>query len=99
MRLIPWGGGQYQQQSTKSSVVAGILQLFFGGLGIGNFYTGKTMLGVAQLVLTLIAFPLDLILIGFLIHAIVGIWCLIEAILYFMKSGSYGFDGNHLPLQ
>lgn len=91
--------GYQQAQSPKSSVVAGLLQFFLGGLGVGNFYAGKTTLGLIQLLLTLVAFPLDLIFIGFLIHAIVGIWAFVESILYFIKSGSYGFDGDNLPLQ
>jgi len=35
--------------SDKSKVVAGVLQLFLGYLGVGRFYTGHTGLGLAQL--------------------------------------------------
>ncbi|MDX2599670.1 TM2 domain-containing protein [Streptomyces caniscabiei] len=36
--------------SDKSKIVAGVLSVFLGPLGIGRFYTGHTGLAVAQLV-------------------------------------------------
>lgn len=35
--------------SDKSKVVAGVLQLFLGGFGIGRFYTGHTGMALGQL--------------------------------------------------
>jgi TM2 domain-containing membrane protein YozV len=35
--------------SDKSKIVAGILQIFLGGLGIGRFYVGSVGVGIAQL--------------------------------------------------
>jgi TM2 domain-containing membrane protein YozV len=40
--------------SDKSKVVAGVLGIALGGLGVGRFYTGHIGLGVAQLVVTLL---------------------------------------------
>lgn len=37
--------------SDKSKIVAGLLQIFFGSLGVGRFYTGHITLGVLQLCL------------------------------------------------
>jgi TM2 domain-containing membrane protein YozV len=38
--------------SHRSQVVAGLLQLLIGGLGIGRFYMGHAGLGVAQILVT-----------------------------------------------
>jgi len=38
--------------SDKSRVVAGMLQIFLGGFGAGRFYTGHTMLAIAQICVT-----------------------------------------------
>lgn len=43
----------YQQ---KSKIIAGILGIFLGGLGIHNFYLGRTTRAVIQLVLTIFTF-------------------------------------------
>lgn len=51
--------------SDKSKLVAGLLQLFIGGLGIGRFYTGHTGIAIAQL----------------LTCGGCGIWALIDGIL------------------
>ncbi|WP_203568845.1 TM2 domain-containing protein [Aestuariimicrobium ganziense] len=40
--------------SEKSKLVAGLLQIFLGGLGIGRFYKGDIGIGVAQLLVTLV---------------------------------------------
>lgn len=54
----------------KSRTIYVILAFFFGGLGIHNFYAGRTGCGIAQLLITLLSC-------GFL-SGIVGIWVLIE---------------------
>lgn len=43
-------------QSDKSKMVAGLLQIFLGGLGIGRFYLGYTTIGVLQIVVTIFTF-------------------------------------------
>ncbi|WP_232839371.1 TM2 domain-containing protein [Streptomyces triticisoli] len=46
----PYGYDPYgRPYSDKSKVVAGVLQLTLGGLGIGRFYIGHVGLGLAQL--------------------------------------------------
>lgn len=79
----------------KSKIVAGILGLFLGTLGIHNFYLGYTGKAVAQLLLTLIGW---IILIGPIIS---GIWALIEAILILCSSygSSWHRDGRGQELQ
>ncbi|MEW2523185.1 TM2 domain-containing protein [Actinacidiphila alni] len=46
----PYGYDPYgRPYSDKSKVVAGVLQLFLGGFGIGRFYTGHTGMALGQL--------------------------------------------------
>ncbi|WP_320780190.1 TM2 domain-containing protein [Streptomyces sp. CRN 30] len=52
--------------SDKSKIVAGILQIFLGSLGIGRFYVGSVGVGIAQL---------------FTCGGL-GIWALIDGILF-----------------
>ncbi|WP_395692789.1 TM2 domain-containing protein [Nocardioides sp.] len=40
--------------SDKSKLIAGLLQIFLGGLGIGRFYIGDTKTGIWQIVVTLV---------------------------------------------
>ncbi|NNN21832.1 MAG: TM2 domain-containing protein, partial [Acidimicrobiales bacterium] len=51
--------------SEKSKIVAGLLQLFLGGFGVGRFYLGYSGIGVAQL----------------LTCGGLGLWALIDAIM------------------
>ncbi|MGH8879147.1 MAG: NINE protein, partial [Stackebrandtia sp.] len=67
-------------ESDKSRVVAALLQLFLGGLGAGRFYTGHFGVAIAQL-LTL----------GGL-----GIWALIDAILFIVKKDRTDAKGRVL---
>lgn len=79
----------------KSKIVAGLLGLFLGGLGVHNFYLGYTGKAVAQLLLTLIGW---IILVGPIIS---GIWALIEAVLILCSSygSSWHRDGRGQELQ
>ncbi|MCX5407657.1 TM2 domain-containing protein [Streptomyces sp. NPDC002886] len=58
-----------QPYSDKSKLVAGLLQIFLGGLGIGRFYTGHTGMAIAQL----------------LTCGGLGFWALIDGILFLVK--------------
>ena len=88
----------YNQPPTyaqKSKIVAGLLGLFLGTLGVHNFYLGYTGKAVAQLLLTLIGW---IILIGPIIS---GIWALIEAVLILCSSygSNWHRDGHGQELQ
>lgn len=74
----------------KSSVAAGLLQLFFGYLGLGRFYLGYTAMGIIQLSLWITGLLMLVLgwllffvfsLIGFVILIALGIWILVEAIM------------------
>ena len=79
----------------KSKIVAGLLGLFLGGLGVHNFYLGYTGKAVAQLLLTLIGW---IILIGPIIS---GIWALSESVLILCSSygSNWHRDGRGQELQ
>ncbi|MCK1820406.1 TM2 domain-containing protein [Streptomyces sp. XM83C] len=71
---------QGRPYSDKSKVVAGVLQLFLGGLGIGRFYTGHTGMALAQL---------------FTCGGL-GFWALIDAIIFFTSNNRTDAQGRVL---
>lgn len=68
----------------KSKMVAGLLGIFLGGLGIHNFYLGNTGKGIAQIVLNFCC-------------GIGAIWGLIEGIM--ILCGSIKTDAKGVPLK
>ncbi|MFE9767085.1 TM2 domain-containing protein [Streptomyces sp. NPDC005808] len=66
--------------SDKSKITAGLLQLFLGGFGIGRFYVGSTGVAIAQL---------------FTCGGL-GIWALIDAILFFTSNDRTDKQGRVL---
>ncbi len=76
--------GAPQGYSYKSKLTAGLLGIFLGGLGIHNFYLGKTGIAVLQLILTIIT------------CYIASLWGFIEGIL--ILCGNINTDGNGYPL-
>ena len=74
-----YGGNEMQEQ--KSKVAAGILGILLGSLGIHKFYLGYTKEGIIMLAVSIVG--------GFLFGvgpAIMGLFGLIEGILYLTKS-------------
>ncbi|MFB6890575.1 TM2 domain-containing protein [Kitasatospora sp. NPDC056327] len=71
---------QQPELSDKSKVVAGVLQILLGGLGVGRFYTGHIGMGIAQL-LTCGGF---------------GIWALIDGILFLTSNDRTDAQGRLL---
>ncbi|MBN3457861.1 TM2 domain-containing protein [Mycobacterium sp. DSM 3803] len=61
--------GQQPDAVQKSKVVAGILGILLGSIGIHNFYLGKTGRGIVQIIVTVVTFGIG------------GIWGFIEGIL------------------
>lgn len=59
--------------SSRNKIVAGLLAIFLGTLGIHNFYLGFKGKAIAQLLISVLSF-------GFLL-IITGIWALVEGIL------------------
>lgn len=67
--------------ASHSRLAAGLLSIFLGSFGIGNFYLGHTGKGIAQLMITLIG-----VFFFFLGPLISGVWSLIEGILILVSS-------------
>lgn len=83
--------GGYGVGEQKSKVVAGVLGILLGTLGIHNFYLGKTKIALIQLLVSVISF-------GTLAWAI-GIWGLVEGILILVGHENYRTDGKGIPLK
>ena len=73
----------------KSKLVAGLLGIFVGGLGIHNFYLGYQQRAITQLLLSTIG----IIIIG---PIIAGIWGLIEGIQILTGTIDTDAKGNRL---
>ncbi|MDK1476328.1 TM2 domain-containing protein [Streptomyces sp. 549] len=69
-----------QPYSDKSKIVAGVLQLVLGVLGVGRFYTGHIGMGVAQL----------------LTCGGLGIWSLVDGILFLVSNDRTDSEGRPL---
>lgn len=92
-----YGAAGYGQAAvgSKSKMVAGLLGIFLGGLGVHNFYLGYTGKAVAQLLLTLVGW---IVIIGPLAASI---WGLVEGIMILVsKPGTSAHkDGSGFELQ
>ena len=73
-----------QWEKQKSRLIAGLLQLFFGGFGLGRFYLGYTGVAVGQLC------TLPLLGIGY-------IWGFIDGVL--ILCGQLDLDADGVPLK
>ncbi|POH60262.1 TM2 domain-containing protein [Arthrobacter glacialis] len=82
---MPYGTEQ------KSKVVAGILGILLGGLGIHNFYLGKTNIALIQLLVSVLSFGV--------LYVFMAIWGLVEGILILMGSENYRTDAKGIPLK
>ena len=69
----------------KSKLVAGLLGIFVGELGIHRFYLGYTGIGIAQIVVTILTLGIG------------GLWGFIEGIL--ILTGSFNKDAQGRPLK
>lgn len=91
----PQPGTQQQMQQgvmfhgqQKNKIVAGLLGLFLGTLGIHNFYLGYAGKGIAQLLMTILSFGL--------LSPVTWLWSLIESILILTDSNY--LDARGIPL-
>lgn len=77
-------GQVYQTPGGRSKLVAGLLGIFVGSLGIHNFYLGKISLGVIQIIVTLVTCGIG------------SIWGFIEGILILCDRITVDGDGKPL---
>ena len=73
----------------KSKIAAGLFGIFFGALGVHNFYLGYTGKAVAQLLITLLTFGI--------LSFVSAIWGLIEGIL--ILTGDIDKDAKGIALR
>lgn len=71
--------------SGKSKIVAGLLAIFLGGLGIHKFYLGYTVPGIIFLLINTVGFAVTWLL-AFIPNIVIGIIVFIEGIIYLTKS-------------
>lgn len=82
-----------QNVDAKSKLVAGLLGILVGSLGIHNFYLGYNSRAILQLVLTLAG---GVVTCG-LASTAVAIWGLVEGIQ--ILTGNINMDANGVPLK
>ena len=75
--------------NAKSKLVAGLLGIFLGAIGVHNFYLGYTGKAVAQVLITVLS--------CMTLSFVSGIWGLIEGIL--ILAGNINVDGKGNPLK
>ena len=87
----------------KSRMVAGLLNLFLGGFGAGDFYLGYTQYGIYKIVISVAILVLGFLDLGFLstiITLLSYVWSvvlLVVAIMTFMGKWIYEKDANGVP--
>jgi TM2 domain-containing membrane protein YozV len=83
-----YGYGPAADPYAKSRVVAGVLGILLGGLGVHRFYLGYVGIGIAQIAVTIVTFGAG------------ALWGFVEGILYLtQKTGSYSVDATGRPLR
>lgn len=95
----PQNFNAYNSQTTpKSRTTTALLALFLGGVGVHYFYMGKPIPGIVFLVVWLLGW-----FIGFFPSIIIGILCLVQAIMMFSMTdeqfnAKYIYTTNQFPL-
>ena len=85
-RALAGTGGGGAVSGSKSKVVAGVLGILLGGLGIHKFYLGLTGPGLVMLGGFILGFIAAFVVIGIFLLFALGIIGLIEGIIYLTKS-------------
>ena len=87
----PMPNPAYGYPQPKSRLVAGLLGIFLGGLGIHRFYLGYTTIGIVQILLT--------VFVGVFTFGLVGLWGLVEGIMIFAGASYFRNDAKGIPLR
>lgn len=82
--------------SSKSRIVAGLLGIFLGGLGVHRFYLGFSGIGGCMLALQIVGWVTSWLCIGIFISIGVGVWGFVEGILLLV--GAMNTDAQGRPL-
>jgi TM2 domain-containing membrane protein YozV len=81
----------YGYPQPKSRLVAGLLGIFLGGLGIHRFYLGYTTIGIVQILLT--------VFVGIFTFGLVALWGFVEGIMIFAGASYFRNDARGIPLR
>ena len=87
----------------KSRVVAGLLNLFLGGIGAGDFFLGYTQYGIYKIVISVAFMILGFLDLGFLstiITLLNFVWwaaLMVMAVMTFLGKWIYEKDANGVP--
>ena len=81
----------YGYAQPKSKIVAGLLGIFLGPLGIHRFYLGFTKVAVIQLLLT--------IFLGVFTAGLIGLWGVVEGIMILAGAAPFRTDARGNPLR
>ncbi len=92
---VPIANKNQASGEQKSRLVAALLAIFLGSLGIHNFYLGKNNLGLTQLLIATIGGVLTC---GIATGAI-QIWAFVEGIFILTKTAGYTTDADGQTLR
>lgn len=89
----------YQDPNAKSKLVAGLLGILVGGLGVHRFYLGYNNIGIAQLGIDVVGWVLLPFTCGISLVFILAahLWGLVEGIM--ILTGSINQDAQGRPLK
>ncbi|MCX7714430.1 MAG: TM2 domain-containing protein [Clostridia bacterium] len=76
----------YDGAMQKSRVVAGLLQIFLGCIGIGRFYMGYIGIGIAQIIASICSFGL-----------VGAVWGFVDGVM--ILNGKPDRDANGIPMK
>jgi TM2 domain-containing membrane protein YozV len=82
----------------KSKMVAGLLGIFLGWLGIHNFYLGNTKKAIIQVCLGGIGLLTSWLFIGIFLILGAEIWGIVEGIFILTGKEGYDTDADGTPL-
>ncbi|MCS4483907.1 NINE protein [Gleimia sp. 6138-11-ORH1] len=88
------GAGYYANGhiEQRSAIVAGILGILLGVFGAHNFYIGRTSVGVAQLLITVLSFGI--------LSFVSALWGLVEGILFLVSDDpKWRYDARGILLK
>ena len=88
-------GFDAMRPSSRNSIVAAVLAVFLGTLGVHNFYLGFTTRGVVQLLVSIIG---GIFTCGMATVAI-AVWGFVEGVLLLAASPSRMYDGHGVILR
>lgn len=88
-----------ETRAQKSKILAIVLALLLGGLGVHNFYMGHNTLGLAKIALNAFGIAMSLLAVGQALLFIAGLWVILEAIMIAFGLGNMKTDRHDVPLK